>query len=79
MVDVSWLIPSVAHHLPDLEPFGREWLSPSSLQRALQRSEFGLRLVGYPTAVLQELFDSTATSSSASDVADDGGFFPSRD
>ena len=70
---VSWLIPSVAHLLPDLEPWGVNGLSASSLQKALQRSEFGLRLVGYPTAVLQELFDrSSSTSSSVSDAVSDG-------
>ena len=61
---ISWLIPSVAHVLPDLEPFGVEGLSASTLQRALIRSTFGVRLVGYPTAVLQELFDSKASASS---------------
>ena len=30
---------------------------PCTLERALQRSNFGVRLVGYPTAALQELFD----------------------
>ena len=46
----------------------------SSLERALQRSEFGLRLVGYPTGPLQELFDRPASTSSPldSEVAGDG-------
>ena len=43
--------------LPDLDPFGVEGLSMSTFERALQRSAYGLRLVGYPTAALQELFD----------------------
>ena len=58
--DISWLIPSVAHLLPDLEPLGAEGLALSSLERALKRSEFGLQLVGYPKAALQELLDSPA-------------------
>ena len=61
--DISWLIPSVTHILSDLEPYGSEGLSPSSLERALQRSPCGLRLIGYPTASLQELFDFPSTSS----------------
>ena len=60
---VSWLIPSAHHLLPDLEPFRSEGLVISSLERALQRSAFGLHLVGYPTAALQELFDRPAASS----------------
>lgn len=70
---ISWLIPSVAHLLPDLESFGVEGLSVSTLERAVQRTAFGLRLVGYPTAVLQELFDRPASPSPlASEAASDG-------
>ena len=47
---ISWLIPSVAYLLPDLDPFGVEGLSVSTLERALQRSAFALRLVGYPSS-----------------------------
>ena len=60
---VSWLIPSLAQLLPDLENFGVEGVSVSTLERVLQRSDFGLRLVGYPTAALQELFESPASPS----------------
>ena len=67
---VSWLIPSLAQLLPDLENFGVEGVSVSTLERVLQRSDFGLRLVGYPTAALQELFESPASPSPlASDAA----------
>ena len=54
--EISWLLPSISHLLPDVEPYGLEGLSSSVLQRALERSTHGLRLVGYPTSVLQELF-----------------------
>ena len=64
--DISWLLPSVSHRLPDLEPYGLEGLPLSVLQRALERSEHGLRLVGYPTKVLRELFDPTLSSSYSS-------------
>ena len=60
---ISWLIPSVAHLVPDLENFGADGLALASLDRALQRSTHGLRLVGYPTAALQELFDQPTSSS----------------
>ena len=46
----SWLIPSVSYVLPDVESFGVEGLSMTTLERALRRSTCGLRLVGYPTA-----------------------------
>ena len=60
----SWLIPSVAHLLPDLEPFGVEGLSMSTLERALQRSAFGLRLDWLSHSVhLQDLFDRPASPS----------------
>ena len=66
----SWLIPSVAHLLPDLDSFGAEGLSKTSLERLLQRSPFGLRLVGYPTDVLQELIDRPVPSPSIASEAD---------
>ena len=66
---ISWLLPSVSHLLPDLEPYALEGLSLSTLQRAFERSDHGLRLVGYPTAVLQELFDPSVPAASPSDDA----------
>ena len=62
-LDVSWLIPQYLTWCLILNPFGVEGLITSSLDRALHRSEFGLRLVGYPTGVLQELFDRPASTS----------------
>ena len=53
--NISWLIPSIPHLLPDLEPFGVEGLSVVTLERVLERSAFGLRMIGYPIAALQEL------------------------
>ncbi len=67
---ISWLIPSVQSLLPDLEPFDAKGLPISSINRVYERSSFGLRLVGYPTAALQELFDSSP--SLKSDPAADG-------
>ncbi len=68
-LEISWLLPSVSHVLPDLELYALEGLSPSTLQRAVERSQHGLHLVGYPTAVLQELFAPSVpvASSSAAD------------
>ena len=60
---ISWLIPSFAHLLPDSEPFDAAGLTTNSLERALQRSSFGLRLIGYPTAALQALLESPSTLS----------------
>ena len=54
---ISWFSPSISHYLPDLEPYGLGGLSLPTLQRALDRSQHGLRLIGYPTPVLQELFE----------------------
>ena len=51
--DISWFLPSISHLVPDLEPYGLEGLSRSTLERAFDRSEHGLRLVGYPKQVLQ--------------------------
>ena len=78
---ISWLIPSVAQLLPDLEPFGVQWLSDGTVERVIQRSQFGVRLIGYPTAALQELIDSPAAptpleSEASGDgvpLQDDGG------
>ena len=67
---VSWLIASVSHLLPDLEPFGVEGLSVRTVERALERSEFGIRLIGYPTAVLQELLDGSAPISPLASESD---------
>ena len=68
--DISWLVPTASHLLPDLEPYGLEGLAQVSLQRAFERSDNGLRLVGYPTALLQELFDPSIPSASSSPVAE---------
>ena len=70
---ISWLIPSVSHFLPGLEPVGVDGLSIESLKRVLQSSAYGMRLVGYPTEVLQDVFDRRDTPSplepeTASDV-----------
>ena len=70
---ISWLIPSVAQILPDLDPFDANGLSVSTIERVLQRSTFGLRLVGYPTAALQELFDRPTSSSPLDSEVDDLG------
>ena len=60
---ISWLIPSVNYVLPDLDPFGVDGLAIESLKRLLQSSSYGMRLVGYPTELLQELFDRPASPS----------------
>ena len=60
---ISWFIPSVSHLVPDLQPYSADGLPSNSIQAALERSAFGLRLVGYPTAALQELFDRPAATS----------------
>ena len=74
---ISWLVPSVAHLLPDVEPFGVEGLASTTLLRALERSDFGLRLVGYPRAALQELFDRPTSPSPLSyEASEDGSSFP---
>ncbi len=69
---ISWLIPSVAHTFPDIEPVGVDGLTIENLERATQCSSLGLRLIGYPTAALQELFEGPASPSEApSEVAVD--------
>ena len=68
-VGTSWLMPSVSHLLPDLERFGPEGLSITSLTRALKRSDYGLRLVGYPSEALEKLFDKSSSSPSLSSEA----------
>ena len=71
--DTSWLIPSASQLLPDIEPFGVEGLTINSLERILQRSNYGLRLVGYPTSALQELLERPgSTSPLAAEVDVDG-------
>ena len=78
--DISWLIPSVGHLLPDLEPLGADGLALTSLERALKRSKDGLRLVGYPTAALQELLDCPAPPAlSASEASGDDAFSQDSD
>ena len=62
--DISWFAPSVSHLLPDLEPYGLDGLSGPTVQSAFERSQHGLRLVGYPTAVLQELFEPSFSADS---------------
>ena len=70
---IGWLVPSIAQLLPDFEPFGAEGLASSTIEAALHRSPYGLRLVGYPIAALQELFDGPADSSPlAPDSPNDG-------
>ena len=59
---ISWFFPSVNYQLPDAEPLTLGGLSLSTLQRAFERSEHGLRLVGYPSSVLQELLDPSVPS-----------------
>ena len=60
--DISWFFPSVNYQLPDADPLTLGGLSLSTLQRAFERSEHGLRLVGYPSSVLQELLDPSVPS-----------------
>ena len=67
--DISWFLPSVHHQLPDVDPYALEGLSPSLLQRAFQRSQHGLRLVGYPTVVLHELFHPSPPATSLDPAA----------
>ena len=73
--DISWLLPSVNHCLPDVQANTMLGLSASVLQSALERSDHGLRLVGYPRAMLQELFDPSIrqVSSSTSDKPSEPG------
>ena len=54
---ISWFLPSVSHRLPDIDPYSFEGLSLSTLHRAFEGSDHGLHMVGYPTSVLQKLFD----------------------
>ena len=68
--EISWLSPCINHCLPDLEPYGLEGLSLSTLQRALDRSQYGLCLIGYPKAVLQELFEPSVSVDVDSTVPD---------
>ena len=65
--EISWLLSSVNHQLPDVEPYALDGLSPSMLLQAFERSDYGLRLIGYPTAVLHELFDPSSSSSASND------------
>ena len=75
--DISWFLPSISHLVPDFEPYGLEGLSRSTLERAFDRSEHGLRLVGYPKQVLQELLEpSVPTDAGSSD--DVGSSEPDR-
>ena len=55
----SWFIPSVTHLLPNLSPFGCEGYPSGAIQAALKSSSLGLRIVGYPTAVLRDLLDNS--------------------
>ena len=54
-------------------------LHQAVLNGALQRSSCGLRLVGYPTAALQELFDGTVFSAQFSSDADVDELSPQAD
>ena len=60
----SWFIPSVTQLLPNSESIGCEGVSTGAIQAALKSSALGLRIVGYPTAVLRDLLDNSPTSSS---------------
>ena len=51
----SWFIPSVTQLLPNSESIGCEGVSTGAIQAALKSSALGLRIVGYPTAVLRDL------------------------
>jgi subfamily B ATP-binding cassette protein HlyB/CyaB len=51
----SWLLPCHNHYLAETGPPGVDGLSREDLQRAFDRSDTGLRLVGFPKAALQEL------------------------
>ena len=54
---VSWLLPSMSHLLPEEISSRVEGLSLRSLEQAMKRSGFGLRLVGYPTSELRKLIE----------------------
>ena len=62
---ISWFIPSPTCLVPGIETLGVEGLTINCLESAMQRSSLGLRLVGYPTADLQKLFESPHPSSSS--------------
>ena len=60
---ISWLLPHPQHLLADEGPPGVAGLSREALGRALERSlGCGLRLIGFPTAVLEELLLESAQS-----------------
>ena len=75
----AWFIPSVAHLLPDLEPFDVDGLTVHTLELALQRSPFGLRLVGYPILSLRELMDSPAPPSPLAETSSRNAPAPQTD
>ena len=75
----AWFIPSVAHLLPDLEPFDVDGLTVHTLELALQRSPFGLRLVGYPILSLRELMDSPAPPSPLAETSSGNAPAPQTD
>lgn len=54
-----WLLPCHDHFLADISLQGQKGLSHESLLQALERSTHGLRLIGCPTAVLEELMVSS--------------------
>ena len=66
---VSWLLPGQAQLLADLDPPGAEGVNRDALHRALLDAPHGLRLVGFPTASLQELL-LDATTNHAPTVAE---------
>jgi len=51
----SWLLPSSDQLLPDRDPPGPNGFASSDLLQALERTDHGLRLIGFPKAQLSEL------------------------
>ena len=66
---ISWLIPSVAHLLPDVEPFDAEGWPRAHLSVHCRDLISACGWLATPTAILQELLDGSASASApASEV-----------
>ena len=70
--EISWFSPSITYLLPNVEPFGLEGLSRSTIQTAFEQSQFGIRLVGYPTAELKHLSEPSVSDDARFDQVDEG-------
>ncbi len=81
--EISWLIPSSEHCLPEEDTPTADGFSTDLLEKAFNRSIYGLRLLGFPKASLQELFvdlpskinkqDASSTGSSVSEDLEQSG------